>query len=705
MSDDATTPTDPLAAARAEAEALATAASEAQAAAAAALQRLEDAAAAARANAEAQAADALAHAHADGDAADTDARSAAAAATAAKNDETNAASEAARTASVNAQAAANATTVAAHDAAEKSAAAATDAATRSAVAATASVPDLSDPPSVPVPVPDAPATTPAAGPLDDGEMDRIRAGYAFEGAALQMGALVNGDPVPDVQVRIPLAMMNRHGLVAGATGTGKTRTLQVLAEQLSAHGVSVFAADIKGDLSGMAVPGEGNDKLLSRTAGIGQDWAPASFPLEYFSLGGVGRGVPIRATIAGFGPILLSKVLGLNDTQESSLGLVFHYAESAGLPLLDLTDLRAVLTFLASDEGKGELKELGGLSGATVGVILRELITFADQGADVFFGEPEIDTAEFLRTTADGRGIISLLEVPGVQDRPALYSTFLMWLLADLFNDLPEVGDLDQPKLVFFFDEAHLLFRDASKDFLAQITQTVRLIRSKGVGIFFVTQTPKDVPADVLGQLGSRVQHQLRAFTPDDAKALRATVSTYPTSAYDLAEVLTGLGTGEAVVTVMNERGAPSPVAWTRLRAPQGLMSPRPDADLAAAVHASALLVKYGTAIDRESAREILSAKLEAANQAAAAEEDAVQRAKAEAEYAKQKAAIDKAQAAAQKKADAEYERLLRRTQGTARRRTTRSEKTVLEQVLTSRATKTILTGVVEGIFGTRRRR
>jgi DNA helicase HerA-like ATPase len=551
----------------------------------------------------------------------------------------------------------------------------------------------------------APPASGTRGPLDADDVEKIRAGYAFQGPALEMGALVNGDPLADVQVRIPLAMMNRHGLVAGATGTGKTRTLQGLAEQLSAHGVPVFAADIKGDLSGMAVPGEGNEKLLGRTKGIGQDWTPDAFPLEYFSLGGVGRGVPIRATIAGFGPILLSKVLGLNDTQESSLGLVFHYADRAGLPLLDLTDLRAVLTFLASDDGKTELKELGGLSGATVGVILRELIVFADQGADVFFGEPEIDTAEFLRTAADGKGVISLLEVPGVQDQPALYSTFLMWLLADLFNDLPEVGDLDQPKLVFFFDEAHLLFTDASKDFLAQITQTVRLIRSKGVGIFFVTQTPKDVPGDVLAQLGSRVQHQLRAFTPDDAKALRATVSTYPNSGYDLEETLTVLGTGEAIVTVMNEKGAPSPVAWTRLRAPQGLMSPNTDVAIDAAVAASVLLPTYGTAVDRESAREILAAKMESANQAAAAEEAALERAKAEAEYTKQKAAADKAQAAAQKKADAEYERLLRKTQGTTRRTSTRKQKTALEEVLTSRTTRTILTGVVEGIFGTRRRR
>jgi DNA helicase HerA-like ATPase len=292
----------------------------------------------------------------------------------------------------------------------------------------------------------------------------------------------------------------------------------------------VFAADIKGDLSGIATPGEANEKLLKRTDGIGQAWTAASFPVEFFSLGGIGKGVPIRATVAGFGPLLLSKVLGLNDTQESSLGLVFHYAENAGLALLDLEDLRSVLQYLTSDEGKAELEGLGGLSKATVGVILRELVAFAEAGADVFFGEPEIDTAEFLRVASDGRGIVSLLEVPGVADRPALYSTFLMWLLADLFNDLPEVGDLDKPKLVFFFDEAHLLFNDASKDFLQQVVQTVRLIRSKGVGVFFVTQTPKDVPADVLAQLGSRVQHQLRAFTPDDAKALRATVSTYPKS-------------------------------------------------------------------------------------------------------------------------------------------------------------------------------
>lgn len=562
-------------------------------------------------------------------------------------------------------------------------------------------------PATPESAPAAGQTSqPHAGPLTSEEVEAIRSGYTFEATTLDLGALVNGDPVPDAQVRIPLGMMNRHGLVAGATGTGKTRTLQGLAEQLAAKGVPVFAADIKGDLSGVATPGEANEKLLSRTQAIGQDWKPEASVTDYFALGGIGKGVPVRATVSGFGPLLLSKVLGLNETQESSLGLVFHYADQQGLALVDLSDLRAVLTYLTSDEGKGELKELGGLSAATAGVILRELITFADDGADVFFGEPEFEVGDFLRTAPDGRGVISLLEVPGVVDKPALFSTFLMYLLAELFEMLPEVGDLDKPKLVFFFDEAHLLFKDASKDFLGAIVQTVRLIRSKGVGVFFVTQTPKDVPGDVLAQLGSRVQHALRAFTPDDAKALRATVGTYPKSGYDLERVLQELGTGEAIVTVMSEKGAPTPVAWTRLRAPQGLMSPTPDPQIEAAVKASPLLAKYGTAIDRESAREILTAKMKAADDAAAAEEAALAKAKADAEFAKQQAAIDKAQAAADKKAQQEYERLLKKTQGTTRtsRSTRTAQKSPIEQILNSKSTQTILSGVIRGVFGTGRR-
>lgn len=492
----------------------------------------------------------------------------------------------------------------------------------------------------------AAAETPAEAPAEAAAVplsevaQTVAAGYAFEGAALSIGALVDGDPVPDAQVRIPLAMLNRHGLVAGATGTGKTKTLQVLAEQVAAAGVPVFAADIKGDLSGIATPGTPSDKLLERCRSIGQEWTPTATPTEFFTLGGLGTGVPIRASVESFGPVLLSKVLGLNETQESSLGLVFHYAKQTDRRLVDLDDLRAVLTWLTGD-GKAELKELGGLSSATAGVILRELIAFADQGAGAFFGLPEIAPSDFLRTTqvaAGTSGIVSLLEVPGVQDRPALFSTFLMHLLTSLFRELPEVGDTDKPRLVFFFDEAHLLFKDASKDFLELVTQTVRLIRSKGVGVFFVTQTPKDVPSDVLAQLGSRIQHQLRAHTPEDAKALKATVSTYPTSSYDLREVLTQLATGEAVVTVMNEKGAPSPVAWTRVRAPQGSMDPTPAAAMQAAVQASPLLATYGTAVDPPSAAESLEAQ-RTASQAQAEATAAAERTRQEAERLEKQAA------------------------------------------------------------------
>ena len=550
----------------------------------------------------------------------------------------------------------------------------------------------------------ASAPTDAAGPLDATEVARIVAGYTFDEATLDLGALVNGDAVRDAQIRIPIAMTNRHGLVAGATGTGKTRTLQGLAEQLAAKGVPVFAADIKGDLTGVATAGESSPKLLARTEAIGQAWEPAASATEYFALGGIGTGVPVRATVTGFGPLLLSRVLGLNETQESSLGLVFHYADAHGLPLVDLSDLRAVLTYLTSDGGKAELKSLGGLSSATAGVILRELITFADGGADVFFGEPEFDVRDFLRTAPDGRGIISLLEVPGIADKPELFSTFLMYLLAELFEILPEVGDAAKPKLVFFFDEAHLLFRDASTAFTSAIVQTVRLIRSKGVGVFFVTQTPKDVPSDVLGQLGSRIQHALRAFTPDDAKALRATVSTYPTSGYDLERVLQELGTGEAIVTVMNEKGAPTPVAWTRLRAPQGLMSPTPAAAVQAVVAASPLLATYGTPVDRESAREILGAKMAAADAAVDAAKAAADKAKADAEYAKQKAASDKAQQKAERDAQREYERILRTTGGQTRTRR-RPQASPLEEILGSKTTQTIIGSVIRGVFGNGRRR
>ena len=435
----------------------------------------------------------------------------------------------------------------------------------------------------------------------------LQAGYTFSGSSLALGAaIVDGDVRPEAQVSLPLAMLNRHGLVAGATGTGKTVTLHMIAEQLSTAGVPVFMADIKGDLTGLVTAAEGSAKLSERTQALGQQWESKAFPVEFLALGGNGNGIPVRATITSFGPILLARVLDLNETQESSLQLVFHYADTKGLELYDLKDLRAVITFLSSDEGKADLSELGGISKATVGVILRNLITFDAQGMGEFFGMPEFDTAELLRTAPDGRGVITCLELPSIQDKPLLFSTFLMWLLADLFRDLPEVGDAEKPKLVFFFDEAHLLFNGASKAFLNAITQTVRLIRSKGVGIFFVTQTPKDVPSEVLAQLANRIQHALRAYTPEDAKALKATVSTFPNNEYDLAEVLTNAGIGEAVVTVLNENGAPTPVALTRLRAPGSVMGPSTTDTVAAVIAASALLPTYGTAVDPVSAYEKL---------------------------------------------------------------------------------------------------
>src|SRR4249919_1371613 len=491
-----------------------------------------------------------------------------------------------------------------------------------------------------------------------------------------------------------------------------------MAEQISAAGVPVFAADIKGDLSGIASPGQPNDKLLARTQKIGQDWQPRACPTEFFALGGEGNGVPLRVTMTSFGPVLLSKVLGLNEVQESSLGLVFHYADQAGLPLLDLKDLRAVLTYLTSDEGKAQLKNIGGLSASTIGVILRTLINFADQGAEEFFGEPEFDTADLLRVTRDGRGVVSLLELPNLVDRPAVFSTFLMWLLADLFHELPEVGDIDKPKLVFFFDEAHLLFDDASKAFLDAIAQTVRLIRSKGVGIFFVTQTPKDVPDDVLAQLGSRVQHQLRAHTPNDAKALKQTVATFPKSHYDLAETLQQLGIGEAIVTVMDPDGAPTPVAWTRMRAPESLMAPTPDEVLRPGIAASALMAKYGQPLDRDSAYEKLARELQVGAQAAEQERMAQAAARQQAEYAKQQAfaatqaekdRIAAEKLAAKERAEAERRAVKERAEAERRASAEAREAARTRKATTDVVGKVLRSGIardiVRGIFGTARRK
>lgn len=443
---------------------------------------------------------------------------------------------------------------------------------------------------------------------------QIAAGYAVDGQALELGTvIVDGVVDPGAAVRIPLAMVNRHGLVSGATGTGKTKTLQLMAEQLSAAGVPVLMADVKGDLSGLSRPGEAGDKITQRAADTGDSWVGTAYPVEFLTLGTEGIGVPVRATITSFGPVLLSKVLGLNATQESTLGLIFHWADQKGLSLLDLKDLRAVIGYLTSDEGKPERKALGAVSTTTAGVILRALVNLEAEGADTFFGEPELEPKDLIRLDPQGRGIISLLELGAQAARPVMFSTFLMWVLADLFTTLPEEGDLDKPKLVFVFDEAHLLFDDASKAFLAQVEQTVKLIRSKGVGVFFCTQLPTDIPNDVLSQLGARVQHALRAFTPDDQKALAKTVRTYPkTKVYDLESALTSLGIGEAIVTVLSETGVPTPVAWTRMRAPRSLMDTIGAEAITAAAQASPLQATLGQTIDRESAYERLNARLAA---------------------------------------------------------------------------------------------
>jgi DNA helicase HerA-like ATPase len=446
-------------------------------------------------------------------------------------------------------------------------------------------------------------------------------GYRLDEPAITLGSPLLGDEVlTDVRVQLALTRVNRHGLIAGATGTGKTKTLQVIAGQLSSRGVPVFAVDVKGDLSGIGAPGDASDpKVADRCTSLAWEFKSAGHPLEVLSLSGR-TGAHVRASVSSFGPLLLGKVLDLNETQTSILSLVFRYCDDQHLPLLDLADLRTTLKFLGSDDGKSVLEDLGGISSASLGVILRAIVTLEEEGADVFFGEPEFDVNELLRTTSDGRGIVTLLEVADVMDRPRLYSTFVLWMLAQLYESLPEVGDLPKPKLAFFFDEAHLLFADASEALLEQIERTARLIRSKGVGVYFVTQAPTDVPSSVLSQLGNRIQHALRAFTPDDADALRKTARTFPvTTHYEVERTITSLGIGEALVTVLSPKGVPTPLAATRLIPPDSRMAPLSEGELAQVVSGSQLQARYGTTIDRESAHEIITARLVAARQAAEA--------------------------------------------------------------------------------------
>ena len=405
--------------------------------------------------------------------------------------------------------------------------------------------------------------------------EKITKSYSSSGASIYLGAgILDGEIIAEAEVSLPLRMMNRHGLIAGATGTGKTRTLQLIAEQLSDAGVPVFMLDVKGDLSGLNQEGQTNSRLEERGQALNRPFVPSAFPVELYSLSGK-LGATMRATVTEFGPILLGKILDLNDTQTGVLSAVFKYADDKKMAVIDLNDLKKLLSYLSEGEGADEIKsDYGKISSSTSGTILRKIVAVEHQGLGSIFGERSFDTEDLFQKV-DGKGVISLLNISDVQDQPALYSTFLLSLLAELFYSLPEAGDLDKPKLVFFFDEAHLLFNNASKAFLEQIEQVIRLIRSKGVGVFFCTQAATDIPESVLGQLGNRVQHALRAFTPNDVDALRKTVKTYPKSDfYEIDQIITGLGTGQALITVLIEKGIPTEVVATHLIPPRAVMGP-----------------------------------------------------------------------------------------------------------------------------------
>jgi len=550
--------------------------------------------------------------------------------------------------------------------------------------------------------------------MDQAFHDAMASGYALDEPAIILGAPIrDAEVAPDLKVQVALSMLNRHGLVAGATGTGKTKTIQIIAGQLSRAGVPVFVADVKGDLTGLAAPGAtGDPRIGERCTSIGWTYEPSGHPVEFLSLSGR-LGAPVRATVHSFGPLLLGKVLDLNDTQTSILSLVFKYCDDQQLPLLDLADLRTTLQFLASDDGKAVLAEYGGIAPASLGVILRAIVTLEQGGAGHFFGEPEFDIDDLLRTTPEGLGIVTCLELSDVMDQPRLFSTFMLWLLAQLYETLPEVGDLPKPKLVFFFDEAHLLFDDASEALLEQIERTARLIRSKGVGVFFATQTPTDVPASVLAQLGSRVQHALRAFTPIDADNLRKTARTFPiTTFYDVETTLTSLGIGEAVVTVLSPRGIPTPLAATRLVPPDSLMAAIPADAVQARIAASPLQAKYATPIDRQSAYEIITARVAAARAAVAGSaaspaagsggigmpSAAEARRAAEAEAK----AAERARKAAEREAKAEAREQAKADAAAARERerTMREAMRAGSRVVSSKAGQDLIRGVLGTLFG-----
>ena len=447
--------------------------------------------------------------------------------------------------------------------------------------------------------------------------DTIDAGYTFQGDAIILGgAMLDGQAQTDHLVKIPLRTLNRHGLIAGATGTGKTKTLQILAEQMSRKGIPTLLMDIKGDLSGIAVPSPGHPKIDERHARIGTPFTAGGSPVEFLTLSDE-PGARLRATVTEFGPVLFSKILGLNDTQSGIVAVVFKYCDDRNIPLIDLKDFKKTLQYVSKD-GKEEVEaDYGRMSSASVGAILRRIIELESQGAERFFGERSFEVDDLCHWDENGRALVNILRLTDLQDRPKLFSTFMLQMLAEIYASFPEEGDPEQPKLVLFIDEAHLIFENASEALLDQIETIVKLIRSKGIGIFFVTQNPADIPDDVLGQLGLKIQHALRAFTAKDRKAIRLAAQNYPETAfYDVEQLLTQLGIGEALVTALNEKGIPTPLVHTLLRAPESRMDVLTPSEIDAILTDSKLVRKYNEEIDRESAYEILTKKIEAAKEA-----------------------------------------------------------------------------------------
>ena len=462
-------------------------------------------------------------------------------------------------------------------------------------------------------------------------INHINTGYATKGDSIILGgAIFNGEALPDAHIKVPLKTLNRHGLIAGATGTGKTKTLQVLSEQLSNFGIPVLLMDIKGDLSGIAQPGIEQPFITERHAKINLPYQTSGFPVELMTLSDQ-DGVRLRATVSEFGPVLFSRILDLNDTQAGVVAVIFKFCDDKQMPLLDLKDIKKVINYI-TEEGKAEIEEhYGKISTSTTGTILRKIIELEQQGADVFFGEMSFEINDLMRINENGKGYINIIRLTDIQDKPKLFSTFMLSLLAEIYNQMPEQGDSGQPELVIFIDEAHLIFSEASKALLDQIENIVKLIRSKGVGIFFVTQNPMDVPSGVLGQLGLKVQHALRAFTANDRKAIKMTAENYPISEYyDTDKTLTSLGTGEALVTALNEKGIPTPLAATMMRAPMSRMDVLTASEISQINQKSKLVRKYSEVIDRESAYEILNKKIAEAQAQASEVTEQKQQEKAE---------------------------------------------------------------------------